>query len=71
VRQRRITCTACLEQDHNRRTCARRKAKDQLRMFDDSAPPPPAPEDLGPWQQCVAGDPFCPCVRGVGHVEAA
>lgn len=24
-------------------------------------------EALGPWSTCVAGDPYCPCVSGVGH----
>lgn len=33
-----------------------------------AAPPPEVePGELGPWATCVAGDPFCPCVAGVGH----
>lgn len=61
-------CRACGNFGHNARTCARRAAPEQLRVFDDSHPVPDAPVDLGPWQGCVAGDPFCPCVDGIGHV---
>jgi hypothetical protein len=60
-------CGLCGTFGHSRRTCARRNAPDQARMFDDAPPPPPPPVDCGPWSTCPAGDPWCPGVACEAH----
>lgn len=57
---KQYACGACGELGHNRRTCERPPV---VRTGADSADD--APE--GPWDTCVAGNPWCPCVGGKGH----
>lgn len=42
----------------------------RLRVFFGLVAPRALGDGLGPWSACVAGDPFCPCVNGVGHQVA-
>lgn len=68
---KQYVCGRCGDLGHNRRTCERRQADAVTPMFGDVRgvrAPRDAPVDVGPWNSCVAGDPWCGCVGGVGHM---
>lgn len=59
---KQYACGKCGVLGHNRRTCERPPVVRTASTAESEGDVP-----QGPWDTCVAGDPWCPCVGGKGH----